>query len=183
MDSPRTISTLRTAFLESSSRSKPAFSTPVQLRLRSTRRRGAEIPRRRCGPSFGTGPSSRGARPTMLRFPHLVALPRPRRARCPVKRKDVGARLALAECWENLKKLHVAVVGGGFAGLMAARRLGQQGVKVTLYEARKEVGGRVLSNPNFSEGRITEEGAELIGSFHTKWLELSREVWLVLIHR
>ena len=119
----------------------------------------------------------------MLRFPHLVALPRPRRARCPVKRKDVGARLALAECRENLKKLHVAVVGGGFAGLMAARRLVQQGVKVTLYEARKEVGGRVLSNPNFSEGRITEEGAELIGSFHTKWLELAREFGLAMINR
>src|SRR3981081_3118521 len=119
----------------------------------------------------------------MLRFPHLVALPRPRRARCPEKRKDVGARLALAECRENLKKLHVAVVGGVFAVLRAARRLVQQGVKVTLYEARKEVGGRVLSNPNFSEGRITEEGAELIGSFHTKWLELAREFGLAMINR
>ena len=52
-----------------------------------------------------------------------------------------------------------------------------------MYEARKEVGGRVLSNPTFSEGRITEEGAELIGSFHTKWLELAREYGLAMISR
>jgi monoamine oxidase len=88
------------------------------------------------------------------------------------------------DCLEKLKKLdRVAVVGGGFAGLMAAHRLVQHGIKVTVYEARKEVGGRVLSNPNFSAGRITEEGAELIGSFHTKWLELAREFGLAMISR
>jgi monoamine oxidase len=119
----------------------------------------------------------------MIRLPHSLAPQRPRRARCPEKGKDLGARLALPECREKLKKVHVAVVGGGFAGLMAARRLVQQGIKVTLYEARREVGGRVLSNPNFSEGRITEEGAELIGSFHTKWLELAREFGLAMISR
>jgi monoamine oxidase len=120
----------------------------------------------------------------MLRFPHPSTPSGPRRARCPEKIKDLGARLALPECREKLKKVdHVAVVGGGFAGLMAARRLVQQGIKVTLYEARKEVGGRVLSNPNFSNGRITEEGAELIGSFHTKWLELAREFGLAMISR
>src|SRR5947209_5325858 len=105
----------------------------------------------------------------MLRFPHPFAPDRPKRARCPEKSKDPGERLALPACREKLKKLDpVAVVGGGFAGLMAARRLVQQGIRVTLYEAREEVGGRVLSNMTFSNGRITEEGAELIGSFHTK---------------
>ena len=74
-------------------------------------------------------------------------------------------------------------VGGGFAGLMAARRLVQHGIKVTVYEARKEVGGRVLSTQNWSAGRITEEGAELIGSFHTQWLELAREFGLAMISR
>jgi monoamine oxidase len=66
---------------------------------------------------------------------------------------------------------------------MAAWRLVQHGVKVTVYEARKEVGGRVLSNPTFSAGRITEFGAELVGSFHTKWLELAREFGLAMISR
>jgi hypothetical protein len=38
-------------------------------RLHSTRPQGAEIPRKRCGPSSGTGPSSRRARSPMIRFP------------------------------------------------------------------------------------------------------------------
>jgi monoamine oxidase len=119
----------------------------------------------------------------MIRFPWTV---RPRLlspAECP-QRKPPNLRLLLPECREKLKKLdRVAVVGGGFAGLMAARRLVKFGVKVTVYEARREVGGRVLSNLNFSKGRITEEGAELIGSFHTKWLELARESGLAMISR
>lgn len=38
---------------------------------------------------------------------------------------------------------HVLVVGAGPAGLEAARALGQRGYRVTLAEARKELGGRV----------------------------------------
>lgn len=82
-----------------------------------------------------------------------------------------------------LKKGRVAVVGGGLAGLMAARWLGQFGFDVTVFEARNQVGGRVLSNPTFSKGRITEEGAELIGSFHTTWLALAREYGLAVVSR
>jgi monoamine oxidase len=87
-------------------------------------------------------------------------------------------------CLKRLKSTSVAVVGGGLAGLIAARRLGQLGIKkVTLFEARKQVGGRVLSTPNFSSGRITEEGAELIGSFHTRWLALAQEYGMTVISR
>jgi monoamine oxidase len=93
-------------------------------------------------------------------------------------------RFQRPECREKLKGIgRVAVVGGGLAGLMAARRLVQHGITVTVYEARKEVGGRVLSNENFSVGRITEEGAELIGSFHTTWLGLAREYGLAMVSR
>jgi monoamine oxidase len=118
----------------------------------------------------------------MIRFPRTHR-PRPlSRADRPERMMDL--RFQRPECREKLKGIrHVAVVGGGLAGLMAARRLVQHGVKVTLFEARKEVGGRVLSNPDFAAGRITEEGAELIGSFHTKWLELAREFGLAMISR
>jgi monoamine oxidase len=87
------------------------------------------------------------------------------------------------ECQMQLKSTRVAVVGGGLAGLMAARRLGQHGIKVTVFEAHPQVGGRILSNTTFSNGRITEEGAELIGSFHTRWLALAQEYGLAVISR
>ena len=50
----------------------------------------------------------------------------------------------------------VMVVGAGPAGLEAARALGQRGYKVTLLEARKELGGRVLREaalPGLNEWR------------------------------
>ena len=93
-------------------------------------------------------------------------------------------RLQNAACAKTLKSIgRVAVVGGGFAGLMAARELVRQGIEVSLYEARPFVGGRVRSNRTFADGRIIEEGAELIGSFHTRWLELAQEFGLAMISR
>ena len=88
-----------------------------------------------------------------------------------------------AACRPRLKNLRVAVVGGGLGGLMAARDLGRLGVKVTLFEARSQWGGRVLSNRTFSSDRIVEEGAELIGSFHTRWLALARHYGLSVVSR
>jgi monoamine oxidase len=118
----------------------------------------------------------------MIHFPWIGPSRPLSRAERPKRTRDL--RFQAPECREKLKKIdRVAVVGGGFAGLMAARRLVQHGIKVTVYEARQEVGGRVLSNPKFSEGRITEAGAELIGSFHTRWLELARECGLAMISR
>lgn len=41
------------------------------------------------------------------------------------------------------RQLHVGIVGAGFAGLRCADVLLQHGHKVTIFEARSRVGGRV----------------------------------------
>lgn len=41
------------------------------------------------------------------------------------------------------KKLHVGIVGAGFAGLRCADVLLERGHKVTIFEARDRIGGRV----------------------------------------
>jgi monoamine oxidase len=87
------------------------------------------------------------------------------------------------ECLARTANLKVAVVGGGLGGLMAARTLARWGAKVTVYEARAQVGGRVLSDSRFAKGRITEAGAELIGSIHTRWCALAKEYGISLISR
>jgi monoamine oxidase len=118
----------------------------------------------------------------MLRFPHAARLAPLGPAERLQRPKDL--RLKNAACAKTLKGIgRVAVIGGGFAGLMAARQLVRQGIAVSLYEARPFVGGRVYSNRSFSNGRIIEEGAELIGSFHTRWLELAREFGLAMVSR
>jgi monoamine oxidase len=52
-----------------------------------------------------------------------------------------------------------------------------------VYEARAQVGGRVLSDTSFAKGRITEAGAELVGSIHTRWCALAKEYGISLISR
>ena len=41
----------------------------------------------------------------------------------------------------------VVVIGAGFAGLSAARRLTDHGVEVIVVEARNRIGGRASGNP------------------------------------
>ena len=49
------------------------------------------------------------------------------------------------------KKLHVGIVGAGFAGLRCADVLMAHGHKVTIFEARNRVGGRVCFSFLFSQ--------------------------------
>ncbi|MFI6896409.1 flavin monoamine oxidase family protein [Streptomyces sp. NPDC050256] len=60
------------------------------------------------------------------------------------------------------REVDVAVVGGGLAGLTAARDLAAAGKSVLVLEARDRVGGRVL-NLALPNGGISEGGGEFIG--------------------
>ena len=56
-------------------------------------------------------------------------------------------------------KLPVAIVGGGLAGLVAARRLHQAKIRFVLLEARTRLGGRILSAD--ASGQATQDGFDL----------------------
>lgn len=60
----------------------------------------------------------------------------------------------------------VVVIGAGFSGLACAYELMSAGYEVKVIEARKRVGGRVLSLNNFIPGKNVEGGGELLGSNH-----------------
>lgn len=75
----------------------------------------------------------------------------------------------------------VIIVGAGIAGLTAAWRLRQAGVRVRLYEAQNRVGGRMLSLRNhFPDGQVIELGGELIDTGHARIRALAAELGLVL---
>ncbi len=62
------------------------------------------------------------------------------------------AASALPRPCPRLKQTKVAIVGGGFAGMMAAWTLchREKDIEVVLFEAGAEVGGRVNSNGAFT---------------------------------
>ncbi|MCI4385754.1 hypothetical protein PGIGA_G00054290 [Pangasianodon gigas] len=60
----------------------------------------------------------------------------------------------------------VAIIGGGIAGLTAAKFLEDAGHKVTIIEASKQIGGRINTYRNRAEGWYAEFGAMRIPSFH-----------------
>ena len=66
----------------------------------------------------------------------------------------------------------INIVGAGLAGLFCGWILGHVGFEVNIYEARDRVGGRVLTHSE--NGRIIEEGGELIGLCHPLWLHLAK---------
>jgi len=104
----------------------------------------------------------------------------------PDARKPTVAPAAVsAGCQAGLKRTRVAIVGGGFAGMMAAWCLShkEREMEVVLFEAGAEIGGRVRSDEKLAKGRITEFGAELVGVKHKTWLDLARELGIGLMVR
>ena len=77
-------------------------------------------------------------------------------------------------------KTHIAVVGGGFAGLAAAHELFNFGFEVTVLEARQRVGGRVWST-KLPNGAIAELGGEWISSGDQNLFKMAKRFKLSMI--
>ncbi|XP_077398021.1 L-amino-acid oxidase [Festucalex cinctus] len=75
---------------------------------------------------------------------------------------------------------HVAIIGGGIAGLTAAKFLEDAGHKVTILEASHRIGGRVETFRNTREGWYAEVGAMRIPSFHKILLSFASKLQIPL---
>lgn len=115
---------------------------------------------------------------------------RARAARVDIHRRRLlqgaGASLVVAGCAQvpqpvTTRGEEVAIVGAGIAGLTAAWRLRQAGVRARLFEAQGRVGGRMLSlRGHFPDGQVVELGGELIDTGHARIRALAAELGLVL---
>jgi monoamine oxidase len=76
--------------------------------------------------------------------------------------------------------IDVIVVGGGLAGLSAARRLRRQGASVVVLEARARIGGRVHTEV-LDTGPTIDHGAQFIGDAQWRISELVDEVGLIRV--
>ena len=66
----------------------------------------------------------------------------------------------------------VVVIGAGFAGLAAARRLREAGRQVCLLDARDRVGGRVMAGA--VAGQVIDLGGQWVGAGHDRLTALAR---------
>src|SRR2546422_8209653 len=69
----------------------------------------------------------------------------------------------------------VCVVGAGYAGLTAARRLAGAGRSVIVLEARDRVGGRIWTH-HLSDGSTIDRGGAFLAPGHDAIHELAKEV-------
>lgn len=66
---------------------------------------------------------------------------------------------------------HVAIIGGGLAGLAAGVELAQRGVRVSVLEARPHLGGRAYSFVDAASGEVVDNGQHAMMSCYRHSLD------------
>ncbi len=72
--------------------------------------------------------------------------------------------------------IDTVVVGGGFAGLAAAVRLTQAGLRVLAVEARPRLGGRATAFPDRVTGALVDNGQHVMFGCYTETLDFLRTI-------
>ncbi len=72
-----------------------------------------------------------------------------------------------------MQHIDVLIIGAGYAGLAAARRLHMAGKSVVILEARERVGGRVHTH-RFDDGTYVDLGAAWVGPSQDRLYDLAR---------
>lgn len=81
----------------------------------------------------------------------------------------------------RVREEDVLIFGAGIAGLTAAYRLQQAGVRARVFDAANRTGGRMLSlRDHFADGQVAELGGELIDTGHKSIRALAGELGIAL---
>src|SRR5262245_46640872 len=78
------------------------------------------------------------------------------------------------------KERQIFVVGGGVAGLSAARQLALAGLTVTILEARERLGGRIYTEPTKNGNGPIELGAEFLHGKHPELWKMAHAAGMLV---
>jgi monoamine oxidase len=93
-----------------------------------------------------------------------------------------GAVLSTGRLASASRQPRIAIIGAGMAGLNAALTLQDAGFAATIYEASRNVGGRVHSNTgSWLQNQTSEWCGEFIDSGHTTMLSLAQRFGLTVV--